>query len=151
MRPPCKSLTQLKAVRPHPRNYPQMPTDYRHKDNHLRRESSERQTDTHLHKRTDGRYQAHYLPALRSIKTHRFSWWQFKAVKKFALLKNQGRICRALKGVFGILGSQGKNWDDRKAVKSMHPLPKLQLLDYTPFEIGITGLQKSPVQGPNGE
>ncbi len=29
-------FTKLKADRPHPRDYPQMPTDYRHTDNHLR-------------------------------------------------------------------------------------------------------------------
>ena len=29
-------LKLLKANRPHPRDYPQMPNDYRHTDNHLR-------------------------------------------------------------------------------------------------------------------
>ena len=31
-----ETIWKLKADRPHPRNYPQMSTDYRHTDNHLR-------------------------------------------------------------------------------------------------------------------
>ncbi len=67
-----KTMKKLKADRPHPRNYPWTPTDFRHTDNHLRlvmvfvarcctrqsrapkpfkQESSDKQT----HGRTDGR------------------------------------------------------------------------------------------------
>ena len=45
-----KKYPELKADRPHPRNYPHTPTDYRHTDNHLRLVM-------------EGRYQVHYLPA----------------------------------------------------------------------------------------
>ena len=62
----------LKADRPHPRDYPQTPTDYRHTDNHLRlvidqtvQTGEHRQ---HIDRRTDGLYQVHYLPA--SLKLH---------------------------------------------------------------------------------
>ncbi len=54
-------MHKLKADRPHPRDYPQMPTNYRHTDNHLRLVimcPEYTQTDG----RTDGRYQVHYLP-----------------------------------------------------------------------------------------
>ncbi len=34
--PPATGKWKLKADRPHPRNYPHTPTDYRHTDNHLR-------------------------------------------------------------------------------------------------------------------
>ncbi len=49
---------------PHPLNYPPRPTDYRHTDQHLRNGLAMR---GRTYKRTDGRYQVHYLPASRSI------------------------------------------------------------------------------------
>ncbi len=60
----------LKADRPHPRNYPHTPTDYRHTD---KQPWEHRQTDG----RTDGRYQVHYLP-------------RFAVDNKFAMLKING-------------------------------------------------------------
>ena len=51
---------QLKADRPHPRNYLQMPywLQTNRQNPRFKQESSDRQT----HKRTDGCYQLHYLP-----------------------------------------------------------------------------------------
>ena len=63
-----KSMKKLKADRPHPRNYPQTPTDYKHTDNHLRlvmvvlvlyctrqsRALTNTQTNKHTGRQTDG-------------------------------------------------------------------------------------------------
>ena len=62
-------ISKLKADRPHPRDFPHTPSDYRHTDKHLRlimtliQTGKLGQTDRQRHKRTDGRYQVHYLPA----------------------------------------------------------------------------------------
>ena len=64
----------LKADRPHPRNYPHTPTDYRHTDKHLRLVMApialnfsfhDRWTDGRTDRQTDGRYQVHYLRTTR--------------------------------------------------------------------------------------
>ena len=67
----------LKADRPHPRDYQHMPTDYRHTDKHIRlvmtltdlccQTSTHKRTDRQVDRRTDGRYQVHYLSTSRSI------------------------------------------------------------------------------------
>ncbi len=81
---PEDQLTQLKADRPHPRDYPHMPTNFRDRDKHLRlvlrsvvgmahvlrstngsgvySSSTDGQTDRRTDRRTDGRM----LPILLS-------------------------------------------------------------------------------------
>ena len=61
-----------KADRPHPHNYPHMPTDHRHTDKHLRLVMTlialmDRRTYGWTDEWTDGCYQVHYLPASWSI------------------------------------------------------------------------------------
>ncbi len=80
-------MKELKADRPHPRDYLHTLTDYRHTDKHLRlviipvalcctrqsrapsamRVETDEQTDGQMDGQTDGRYQVHYVPASRSI------------------------------------------------------------------------------------
>ncbi len=55
------SDNKLKADRPHPCNYPHMPTDYRQTS----------QTDGWTDRGTERHYQVHYLPATLSIKMQR--------------------------------------------------------------------------------
>ena len=68
---------ELKADRPHPRDYPPMPPNYRHTDKtfglvkppftYNLRVSRRARTNRHGHTQTDGRYQFYYLSASRSI------------------------------------------------------------------------------------
>ncbi len=53
---------QLKADRPHPRNYPHTPTDDRHTYQRFSRERGDRRTD----RRTDGRTDGRTLPSTLS-------------------------------------------------------------------------------------
>ena len=56
---------KLKADRPHPRDYPPTPPDYRHTDKNQGRKSNGSAmrvlTDGQTDGQTDGRYQVHYL------------------------------------------------------------------------------------------
>ncbi len=66
------NIIKLKADRPHPRDYPPMPPDYRHID--ITVQTGELgQTYPQTHKRTDVRYQVHYLPRFAVDKKQRES------------------------------------------------------------------------------
>ena len=68
-----RNKEKLKADRPHPRDYPPTPPDYRHTDKTLELvmptlyskcedNCLDTQTHTRTDGRTDGRHQLHYLP-----------------------------------------------------------------------------------------
>ncbi len=79
-------MMELKADRPHPRNYPHTPTDHRHTDKHFRLVMTflcskvavfnrRAHTDKRTDRRTDGRYQVHYLPRFAVDKNVDISGW----------------------------------------------------------------------------